>query len=38
MVYSAPGPGDYRLPSDFGHYISKKEVQNPQKIHTQEAP
>ena len=21
---NTPGPGNYRLPSDFGHYVSKK--------------
>lgn len=23
-IKNTPGPGNYRLPSDFGHYISKK--------------
>ena len=23
MPVEIPGPGEYRLPSDFGHYVSK---------------
>ena len=27
-VIATPGPGSYRLPSDFGYYISKNYLEN----------
>jgi hypothetical protein len=32
-----PGPGNYKLPSEFGHYISRKEYDGA-KSRTQEFP
>ena len=31
-----PGPGNYRLPSDFGHYASSKWKDSQHKIHPKE--
>jgi len=33
-----PGPGNYKLPSEFGHYISKNALKKPQTEQTNRKP